>query len=193
MMARLLRDATAILVVAIFMFPFFWLVQTSIKPVWAMFDPQRFHWFDFWPTFENYGVTLSGNGPEAFNARWAFADTLIVAAGSTLVSLAMGLPAAFGLSRFPGRPARSLTFGVLFIRAIPPVALAVPLVYFLNSLSLYDSRAGLVLVHGLANLPVAVLVLKSFIDDLPREAEEAACLDGATALQTFRYIVVPAL
>lgn len=193
MLLRLLRDATAIFVVALFMFPFLWLVLTSLKPDWAMFDLARFHWFDFAPAWENYSLTFSVNGPGALNARWAFVDTLLVATGSMLVSLAAGLSAAYGLSRFPGLPTRVVTLGVLFIRAIPPVALAVPLVYFLHSISLFDTRTGLILVHGLANLPIAVLLLKSFIEDLPKEVQEAAYLDGATAAQAFRHIVLPAL
>lgn len=193
MMFRLLRDATALLVVALFMFPLFWLGLTSIKPAWAMFDPAGIHWFDFPPAFENYALTLSANGPSALNARVAFADTLLVAAGAMLVSLAAGLPAAYGISRIAGRSSLALTRSALFMRAIPPVALAVPLVVFLSGIGLHNTRTGLVLVHGLANLPIAVLVLKSFIDEMPRDAEEAARLDGATNLQLFRHIVVPAL
>lgn len=193
MWARVLRDVTAICVVAAFMFPLFWLGLTSIKPVSAIFDISGVNWFAFKPTASHYALTLSSGGPDALNARWAFLDSLSVACGAVAVSLAAGLPAAYGLSRLAGRRSGALARAMFYLRAVPPIALAVQAAYVLGAWGLHDTRAGLAFLHGLMNLPIAILVLKSFMDDLPRDAEDAARIDGASRFQVFRHIVVPPL
>lgn len=197
----------AVLVVGIWMFPLFWWALTSIKPISAIFNKDRVVFFDFIPTLDNYRVVLLGKsraelaiqsgstfgvgGASTYDSRQSILDTAIIAVGSTALTVAVGMLAAYALSRitFPGR--QGYLSWILSQRFMPPIAIIVPLVFMFHYAGLRDSRMGLILVHTLMNLPIAVLLLKSFLDDVPKEMDEAAMIDGATRWQTFIRIVLP--
>jgi multiple sugar transport system permease protein len=188
---NVIRDGAAVAVVAAFMFPLFWWGLNSVKPAHAIFENNSVNWFDFTPTFANYQVTLFGGGPAFFASQQAIADTVIVALGATLLTLLAGLPASFALSRMAFRRKRHVFLWVVFQRIVPPIALLMPLVFLFHGWGLRDTYLGVVIAHATVNLPFAILLLKSFFDDVPREVGEAAMIDGATRLQSFTRIYLP--
>jgi multiple sugar transport system permease protein len=204
---RLARDVTAVLVVALFMFPLFWWALTSIKPTSAIFNKDEIVFFDFVPTAINYAVTLLGRsrsdigtaagntfgvgGASSYDSRATIADSTIVAVGSTALTILIGVIAAYALSRMNFRGRQAYLNWVLSQRFIPPVAIIVPIVFMFHYLGLRDTRSGLILIDTLMNLPIAVLLLKSFLDDIPAELDEAAMIDGATRFQIFWQVVLP--
>ena len=188
---RRLRDVAAALTVGCFMFPLFWWGLNSIKPAHAIFENFSVTWFDFTPTLDNYRVTLAGEGPAFFASRQAILDTLLVAVGATFLTLLTALPAAFALSLLHFTRKRAMFLWVLFHRILPPIAVLVPLVFTYTQAGLRDTRLGVILAHAAVNLPFAVLLLKSFLDDVPREVGEAATIDGASRLQCFTRIYAP--
>ena len=188
---RHLRDVMAVLTVGCFMFPLFWWGLNSIKPAHAIFENFSVNWFDFTPTLDNYRVTLAGEGPAFFASRQAILDTLLVAMGATLLTLITALPAAFALSLIHFTRKRFVFLWVLFHRILPPIAILVPLVFTYSQMGLRDTRAGVILAHAAVNLPFAILLLKSFFDDVPREVGEAATIDGATRFTCFTRIYAP--
>ena len=188
---RLLRDAAAVLTVGCFMFPIFWWGLNSIKPVDAVFEHRGVVWFDFTPTFANYQATILGQGPEFLASRHAMTASVIVALGATLLALAAALPAAYALSRLTGKAGRSLFLWVLFQRVLPPIVIVVPMVFAYHQFGMRDTLIGVILAHGALNLPFAILMLKSFFDDVPPEVGEAAVIDGATRWQSFWRIQLP--
>ena len=210
---QFLRDAAAALVTGIFMFPIFWWALTSIKPISAMFDKDRIVWFDFMPTLINYAVTLLGRSrsqlaidqgigmgvavTEAYDSRQSIADSVIVAVGSTFFTMIVAVLAAYALSRMQFRGRKAFLNWVLGQRFMPPIAILIPLVtiYMAAGMrdtdNLYMGYLGLILIYTLMNLPIAVLLMKSFFDDIPRDVDEAAMIDGATRGQTFTKIVLP--
>lgn len=188
---RHLRDVAAVFTVGLFMFPLFWWGLNSIKPASAIFENFSVNWFDFTLTLDNYRVTLAGEGPAFFAARQAILDTVLVAVGATALTLAAALPAAFALSLVHFTQRRAMFLWVLFHRILPPIAILVPLVFTYTQVGLRDTRAGVILAHAAVNLPFAILLLKSFFDDVPREVGEAATIDGATRRTCFVRIYVP--
>lgn len=186
-----LRDIAATATVGCFMFPLFWWFLNSIKPADAIFEHRGIVWFDFSPSLANYQATILGQGPEFLASRQAMLDSIIVATGATLLSLAAGLPAAHALSRFASRRGRTLFLWVLFQRVVPPVVIIMPLVFIYHQWGLRDTLAGVILAHAAMNLPFAILLLKSFFDDVPREVGEAAMIDGATPWQNFAKVQLP--
>ena len=188
---RHLRDVMAVLTVGCFMFPLFWWGLNSIKPAHAIFENFSVNWFDFTPTLDNYRVTLAGEGPAFFASRQAILDTLLVAMGATLLTLVTALPAAFALSLIHFTSKRFIFLWVLFHRILPPIAILVPLVFTYSQVGLRDTRAGVILAHAAVNLPFAILLLKSFFDDVPRDVGEAATIDGATRFTCFTRIYLP--
>lgn len=210
---QIARDALAGFVTAIFMFPIFWWALTSIKPISAVFDKDRIVWFDFIPTTINYAVTMLGQsrsqlaidagigmgvaGTEAYDSRSSILDSAVVSIGATAVTMMVAIPAAYALSRMAFRGRNAFLNWVLGQRFMPPIAIIFPLVTTYKWLGMRDTDnyylgwLGLMLIYALMNLPIAVLLLKSFFDDVPKDVDEAAMIDGATRWETFRKIVLP--
>lgn len=212
---RTVRDLAAIFVVGIFMFPIAWWGLTSIKPVSAVFNKDHIVWFDFKPTAVNYNVTLFGEsrseiaiekglgqgtaGSSAYDSRRTILDSIIVSTGATVVAMIIAVLAAYALSRMAFTGRMIFLNWILGQRFMPPIAIIVPLVtiYKFAGLrdtdNLYMGYLGLILVYALMNLPISVLLLKSFFDDLPKEIDEAAMIDGCTRWQIFYKVVLPML
>jgi multiple sugar transport system permease protein len=187
----ILRYAAAVMVTAIFLFPLFWWALTSIKPSSAIFDIDHIVFFDFMPTWDNYQVTLFGGGPVLFDSRRTLSDSLVVALGATSLTIALALPASFALSFLWFRLNRAYYLWSIFQRFLPPIVAVIPLVVMFHFVGLLDTRAGLIMAHTAMNLPFAVLILKSFFDEVPREVGEAAAIDGASRFQIFFKIFTP--
>lgn len=129
------------------------------------------------------------NGPSDFALR--LRNSLIIAGGSTILSVTLGLFAAYAFSRFdiPGKD--DLLFFILSTRMLPAVVVAVPLFLMYRQLRLHDTHLGMILLYTVFNLSLTVWLLKGFIDEIPREYEEAALVDGYTRFQAFYKIVLP--
>jgi multiple sugar transport system permease protein len=210
---QIARDILAVFVTAIFMFPIFWWALTSIKPNSAVFDKDRVVVFDFIPTLINYAVTIFGrsrsndasqegigmgvSGASTYDSHQSIIDSLVVSLGSTALTMIVAVLAAYALSRMAFRGRDSFLNWMLGQRFMPPIAILIPLVTIYRSAGLRDTDnlymgyLGLILIYALMNLPIAVLLMKSFFDDIPRDVDEAAMIDGATRNETFRKIVLP--
>jgi multiple sugar transport system permease protein len=128
-------------------------------------------------------------GPSNFVPR--FVNSLIIAFGSTALSVLLGVTAAYAFSRFRVRGKDDLLFFILSTRMMPPIAVAIPIYLMYRELGLSDTRLGMILLYTAVNVSLAVWLLKGFIDEIPREYEEAALVDGYTRLQAFRKVVLP--
>ncbi len=189
--APILRDLAAVAVVSLWMFPIFWWFLSSIKPFDANIDIGRINFFDFIPTLENYALVLFRPDYGIMDVRPALLSSLIVAIVSTTITLLAALPMAYVLSTAKLPRKNWLLGAVLFQRATPPIAIIFPLVVGFHTVGLFDTYLGVALAHATLNLPFAVLLLKSFFDDILPEIADAAKIDGATRLQTFLRIHLP--
>jgi multiple sugar transport system permease protein len=210
---QILRDVAAVVVTAIFMFPIFWWALTSIKPISAIFNKDHVVWFDFTPTLINYAVTLFGRsrsqlaidqglgmgvaGAEAYDSRQTIVDSIVISVGATLVTMLVAVLAAYALSRMQFKGRTGFLNWVLGQRFMPPIAILIPLVTIFKTAGLRDTDSyymgylGLTLLYALINLPIALLLMKSFFDDVPKDVDEAAMIDGASRWQSFRKVVLP--
>lgn len=128
-------------------------------------------------------------GPSQYVGRlW---NSVIIAGLSTLFSVVLGVFAAYGFSRFPIAGKNDLLFFILSTRMLPAVVVTIPLFLMYRQLGLHDTHVGMVLLYTAFNLSLSVWLLKGFIDEIPREYEEAALVDGYSRLQAFRKIVLP--
>jgi multiple sugar transport system permease protein len=128
-------------------------------------------------------------GPSNFVPR--FINSLIIAFGSTFCAVFLGTLAAYGFSRFKVPLIDDLLFFILSTRMMPPIAVAIPIYLMYRELGLNDTALGMILLYTSVNVSLAVWLLKGFIDEIPREYEEAAMIDGYTRLQAFRKVVLP--
>jgi len=166
------------------LFPIYWLINTSLKnKAEVVTSPPRFIPQD--PTAENYA--------DAWNIflNPSLKNSFIVAIISTAIVVLVGSLASFGFSRFQFRGKNSLLFWIISTRMFPPIVIAIPFFLLLNTLHLIDTYPGLIIAHVSMNLPLSVWILKNFFDDLPREIEEAASVDGCSITQVFFKIAFP--
>jgi multiple sugar transport system permease protein len=136
--------------------------------------------------FKN-GQEITGPSNYVFRLR----NSLIIAGFSTIASVTLGLFAAYAFSRFdiPGKG--DLLFFILSTRMLPAVVVTIPLFLMYRQLKLHDTHLGMILLYTVFNLSLSVWLLKGFMDEIPREYEEAALVDGYTRLQAFFKIVLP--
>lgn len=195
------RIAAAWGVVALFLFPLYYWTTTAFKNARDIFDRPPNVWI-FEPTLKNFeevfGISLGflrqqevlpGGGNFYMAPRlW---DSIVVAIGSTTLSVMIATLAAYGLSRMDFKSRHLFVGWVLSTRMMPPVAVAIPLFFIYKDVGLLDNYAGIILIHAVMNLPLAVLLMKSFFDDIPREIDESAIIDGASRWLIFRRVILP--
>lgn len=178
-------DALTLLVVLVLIFPIIWLFLTAFKPEDQMFD-------------DPYLVIPRSVTLDNFQRIWdavgfqvAFRNSLIVASSTAIIVTLVALGAAFSLSRFRYRFSRSFAGAILAVQMVPGIVLVVPLIAIMRRLNLADSLFGLIIAYLLLGLPVAVWMLKGYLDDIPVDLDEAAVLDGARPLQVLWQILLP--
>ena len=128
-------------------------------------------------------------GPSTYVYRlW---NSVIIAGISTVFSVLLGLLAAYAFSRFKVSGKDDLMFFILSTRMLPPVVVTIPLFLMYSAVRLHDTRLGMILLYIVFNLSFSVWLLKGFIDEIPKEYEEAALVDGYSRLQAFFKVVLP--
>jgi multiple sugar transport system permease protein len=128
-------------------------------------------------------------GPSRYGER--FMNSVIIGFGATFLSVVLGTLAAYAFSRYRIPLKDDLLFFILSTRMMPPIAVAIPIFLMFRNLGLSDTHAGMILLYTAVNLSLAVWLLKGFIDEIPREYEEAALIDGYTRFQAFMRVVLP--
>ncbi|MGE5150938.1 MAG: carbohydrate ABC transporter permease [Rhodospirillaceae bacterium] len=180
---RWLMQGLAIVLAFLALSPFLWLLVMSFKT-----NAEIFHWpprLLFPATLDNYAALWTSE------FRTSFANSLVVSVSSTVVSLVIGVPAAYALSRWQSRSGATITLWILASRMAPPIAFTIPYFLAYRYLELLDTLTGLVLIYMTFNLSLVIWMMRPFYDQLPRSLEEAAWIDGATMWQGFTKIILP--
>ena len=120
-----------------------------------------------------------------------FLNSLIIAITSTVLAVGMGTFTAYGFSRFKVKGEADLLFFILSTRMLPPVVVAIPMFLMYRAVGLNDSHVGLIILYTAFNLSFSVWLMKGFMDEIPKEYEEAALVDGYTRMEAFFKIVLP--
>lgn len=180
-------------VVASLLFPLFWMIMTSFKPPaeWVTYPPR---WIPKEPTINNYLFIIfgrvgyvSGSYPSAIIP---YLNTVFVAVISTVIAIVIGLLGSYSLSRF-GTGGPSTLISIIMPRMFPPMAMIIPLMIFFQLIHAIDTYWGLIIVYVGFTLPYSVLMLKGFMDGVPKEFTEAAMLDGLSEWQILYKIWLP--
>ncbi|SOB99479.1 carbohydrate ABC transporter permease [Rhodobacter maris] len=137
-------------------------------------------------TLESYAAITAGT---RFTAP--FVNSVLIAGGATALALLVALPAAWALALFPGPRTKALLMTILGTRMMPAVGVLVPVYLLFRDLGLLDSRAGLIVVVMLTNLPVAIWMLYGHLREIPGEIFEAARMDGAGPGAELRHVIAP--
>lgn len=181
---RVLQIAAAWLLALVVIVPLTVMVATSFKTQRQIFD-SGFSFF-FAPTLDNYRNILEGR------FLGYVGNSIIVGVVSTLATLVIGTMCAYALSRFRFAGRTSLAWSTLLLRTIPPAVLAVPIYFIWNRVGL-DGLGGLIIVYVALNLPFTIWLLYGFIEQIPRELEESAAVDGCGPFRGFFVLILPLL
>jgi sorbitol/mannitol transport system permease protein len=164
-------------------FPVLWTVLASFKTeAQAAAIPPV---FIFHATLDNYRAVFDADFVRFLQ------NTVWLAAGSTLLALILGLPAAYSLAFHSSRHTPKVLSWVLSTKMLPVVGALVPLIVIYKRVGLFDSRLGMILLYAALNLPLVIWMMRSFFADLPKEILEAATVDGARFDQIMFRVVIP--
>ena len=162
-------------------FPIIWMILGSFKTNLQITDPTKF--FRFEPYFGNY--------PEVFR-RYDFfkpvLNSVIIALGSTLIGLFLGLPASFAIAR---KQMKKMSIIILIVRFFPGIAFLMPWYIIFTKIGIVDTHLALILSHLLINLPFIVWVMIPYFETIPKELDEAARVEGCSTYRLFLSVILP--
>lgn len=174
-------DTATVALLLLVMFPFFWLIQMSLRPNDDIFG----YSLAFTPTLEHYRALWTGNFPGSF------VNSVVVSVSSTALALLLGVPAAYALSRAQFRSRRRIALWILASRMAPPIAFTIPFFLAYREVGLLDTQLGLVIVYLTFNLALVIWMMRTFFEGVPRALEEAAWIDGCGVWQAFLKVALP--
>lgn len=174
-------SAAAAILLLVVLFPFLWMVQMALRPADQMFSGALL----VAPTLENFAALWHGNFAKSF------VNSVLVSTLSTGVSLLLGVPAAYVLTRWRFRARRAVSFWVLASRMAPPIAFTIPFFLAYRWVGLQDTVTGLALIYMTFNISIVVWFMQTFFAAIPRSLEEAAWIDGCGVWQAFFRVTLP--
>jgi multiple sugar transport system permease protein len=191
---RTIRTALIVLVLVFFLFPIFWILLMSFQtndqilriPPSIVFEP----------TLDNYLTLITGKlQTTAGNLDVAFlknlGNSLLLSTGSVILSLILGVPAAYAFARFKFRLGESIAFTLLSFRFAPPLLVLLPLSLYFKQLGLTDSYFGLIWIYQLICLPLILWIVRGYFEDVSPDIEHAYRVAGHSWSATFRKIAIP--
>ena len=175
-------------------FPFFWILLTSLKGPGDMLSvPPK---FVFTPTFDNYAALVIGEQRGQYSSTRPdfplfFLNSIIISVGAVALSIVAGIPAAYALARFSFPMKDGLAFVLMSFRFVPFIAFVIPLYLIYQRLGLYNTHAGLIFAYQLITLPFTIWMLRSFFQEIPLEIQEAAKIDGCSWFGVLTKVILP--
>ncbi|WP_369019305.1 carbohydrate ABC transporter permease [Thermatribacter velox] len=172
-------------------FPFFWSVITSFKSPGEQYSSAFLPFLQFKPSTYAWKVVLGE--AEGERTLRGLKNSVLISSISSLIVLFLGAFAGYSLSRFRFRrwKNKDIAVWILSNRMFPPIAVAIPFFLIMRTLRLLDTLPAIIMAHTVYNLPLAIWLMMDFFRELPEEVEEAALIDGCSALQAFLRVALP--
>lgn len=183
----------AAVVSLIYFFPVLYIILTAFKTRQDALDVGKIF---FTPTLDNFRsvfvrAAVEGAGSYDTGFSWYFFNSLFIGGISVLLALLIGTAAAYGFSRFPLRGNDTYLFMILTTRMLPPIVVIIPIFVIFSKTGLSGTYGGIIALYTAFNLPFSIWMVKSFFDDLDRDIEDAARMDGSGEWRVFRKICLP--
>jgi len=182
-------DLTLLVWFVFSLFPIAWMVILALKNS----AEQTTTYFQFSPTWSNFATVLSSKGERMTSVDFTASlwTSVLNCGGAVIVSLVIGIPAAYAAGRWKYRGSDDLMFQMLSFRFAPELMVIVPLFVIYNQVGLFDTKVGMIWVLQLVTMPLVVWILRSYFQDLPEDLEQAALLDGYTRSRAFVMVALP--
>lgn len=180
-----IRYILIVFAILFFTVPIFWLITTAFKFGREAFAiPPKWIFFDF--TLKNFQDVLSNSKTPRY-----IMNSIIVSTGATSLSLILGVPAGYAIARSKSLIINTTSYFFLILLMIPPIAMLIPFYLVMRDLHLLGSYAALIILDTVFDAAFVVWMMRSYFMDVPQEIEEAAMVDGASALQAFTKVALP--
>lgn len=181
---QVVRYAVLLLSIFVWVVPLIWVVVTSLKERTDIFTvPPR---LVFQPTLENYVQALS-----AYGITESIGNSLLVAVATVVLTLLVSVPAGYAYARLRFRGSRVLSFYTLFTQMAPAIGILLPAFFIIGRLGLIDTYVALVAIYLTITVPISTWLMITYFEEIPRELEEAARVDGASRFAIFTRIMLP--
>jgi N,N'-diacetylchitobiose transport system permease protein len=187
---RFSLNGTGVLVALFTLFPVLWMISTAFKPSQEIYSLTP-HLLPTHPTFGNFTTVIGGQASGIGSVFLFFRNSVAVALTTVLLASLLSLLAAVAVARFRFRFRASFLIMLLIVQMIPGQALIIALFLDFTKLNLTQNLVGLIIVYAAQALPVSIWMLRNFVATVPRELEEAAAIDGASAPRIFWRILFP--
>lgn len=195
---ELLPEILLFFIALFLLFPIYWLVTMAFKSQadTTTWPPK----FAFTPTLDNFRVVLGQQPADSAHIVIAgstgsilpaLMHSLVISIGALLVSLVVGIPAAYALARYKFKGRESIAFTFLSFRFAPALLVIIPLFVIFRNLGLYDTYLGMIWVYQLITLPIVVWIIRGYFEDVPLEIEEAAKVDGLSTWGILKNVALP--
>jgi len=193
-LARLVRGTLLTIVGLFFLFPIFWVFLMSFQTNETILRIPPSLWFT--PTLDNYVALISGKlESQAGTLEIKFMNNLmnsvILSVSSVLLSLILGVPAAYAFARFRFRLGENIAFTLLSFRFAPPLLVLLPLLFYFRTIGLDNTYIGLIWVYQLITLPLILWIVRGYFEDISEDIEHAYRVDGNGWFRTFIKVAVP--
>ena len=191
---RIARGVALTLVGLFFLFPVVWVLLMSFMTNQDVLRSTPSLLFS--PTLDNYVSLIHGElksdvgtlTSDYMNNLW---NSLLLSSSSVVLSLLLGVPAAYAFARFKFRLGEDIAFTLLSFRFAPPILVLLPLQLYFQDIGLYDTHIGLIWVYQLITLPLILWIVRGYFEDISPDIEHAYRLDGHSWIKTFLRIAVP--
>ena len=200
LLKRILFWLAVVVVLFFFLFPLYWIFITSVKqrPDITQLPPRFIPGVQFQPTLFNFKEVLIemqasqfGTAMQKSELPSKLLNSVVISGTATVVAVILGTLAAYAFSRFRIKGEADLLFFILSTRMLPPVVTVIPIFLMFKEIGLRDTLHGITLLYITMGLPFVVWMMKGFFDEIPREYEEAAMIDGYSRLEAVWKIVIP--
>ncbi|MBV8627731.1 MAG: carbohydrate ABC transporter permease [Paraburkholderia sp.] len=179
---RSLPGILAWLIALLLFFPIFWMAITAFKTEQQAYSLSLF----FVPTLDSFREVFARSN--YFSFAW---NSILISAGVTILCLIFAVPAAYAMAFFPSRRTQKVLLWMLSTKMMPSVGVLVPIYLLWKNSGLLDTVTGLVIVYTLINLPIAVWMVFTYFNEIPRDILEAGRIDGAATWQEIIYLLMP--
>src|SRR6266852_2231451 len=199
-LGKILFWLATLTILVFFLFPLYWLVISSLKVRGevTLTPPALVPFVQFQPTLDNYVEVFTrvntseiGTSTTVSPFPGLLLNTLLISGTATVVAVILGTLAAYAFSRFRIKGEGNILFFILSTRMLPPIVVIIPIFLMFSNLQLRNTFIGLTILYVTAGLPFVVWMMKGFFDEIPREYEEAAMMDGYSRIEAVWKTVIP--
>lgn len=177
----------ALIVLVILLFPLYWIIVTSLKTEKEIFQIPP----TFWPEAINLNSYAAQVETGDFNMFQSFGNSFLISIGAMLVAVVLAVPASYGIARYRFKGKKLVLLGFLVTQMLPVAVLLTPMFIMFRDMKMYNTPWAAILADATIGIPFSVLILKNYFASIPKDLEEAACIDGCNRFTAFLRVLIP--